>query len=114
MFWLAFGTAAAVIGLALMTIGVTRTGAGDSLFASGWFDAGTALLAVGGLLLLWALLLYAARRRSKVQEKSESTLVPKDSKKADAVEAYYADRNRLYDIWERDQERKAKQEPKSR
>lgn len=116
MFWLAFGTAAAVIGLALMTIGVTRTGAGQSLFASGWFDAGIALLAAGGLLLLWALVLYLARRRSGAQEKSESgsagTAV--DSKKSDVVSAYYADRKRLYDVWERDQERKGKQEPKSR
>jgi hypothetical protein len=48
MFWLAFGTAAAVIGLALMTIGVSRTARGDSLLSSGWFDGGLGLLALGG------------------------------------------------------------------
>ena len=44
MFWLAFGTAASVIGLALMTIGVSRSAPRGDLLTSLWFDCGLGLL----------------------------------------------------------------------
>jgi hypothetical protein len=68
MFWLAFGTAAAVIGLALMTIGITRLPAAGNPLTSAWFDGGLALLGLGALLLLWALLLFLSRRRATVDQ----------------------------------------------
>lgn len=101
MFWIAFGTAAAVIGLALMTIGVTRTSPRGSLLSSGWFDGGLVLLAVGGLLLLWALLLYLARRRAAVQSNPGSD--SGDDKMAEAIKGYYAERNQLFKMWDRQQ-----------
>src|SRR5215831_19044389 len=102
MFWLAFGTAAAVIGLALMTIGVARSPSGTNLFSSTWFDIGVGLLVVGGLLLLWALGLYLARRRSQVQEASGAGKGG-DNVMAEAVNGYYAERNRLFKMWDRQQ-----------
>lgn len=101
MFWLAFGTAAAVIGLALMTIGATRSGAGANLFASAWFDGGLALLAVGGLLLLWALLLYVARRREAAQGGSGAKAA--GDPMTEAVKGYYEERKKLIDLWGRQQ-----------
>lgn len=99
MFWLAFGTAAAVIGLALMTIGVTRSPSGANLFASPWFDVGVGLLVVGGLELLWALGLYLARRRSEVQ--AAANMKGGSDATTEAVKGYYAERNRLFKMWER-------------
>jgi hypothetical protein len=109
MFWLAFGTAAAVIGLALMTIGATRSAAGANLFASRWFDFGLALLAVGGLLLLWALLLYLARRRVEAQAAVRG--LPSGAKAApderdEVVRGYFAERNKLFDMWDRQESRR--------
>lgn len=100
MFWLAFGTAAAVIGLALMTIGVTRSAPGANLFGSSWFDFGLGLLALGGLLLLWALGLYAARRRAAG---SETAARDRD---AEAVRGYFAERQRLFKMWDSQQRAK--------
>jgi hypothetical protein len=100
MFWLAFGTAAAVVGLALMTIGVTRSPAGADLLGSVWFDVGLGLLVVGGLLLLWALGLYLARRRSEMQAAMKPQASSGDSM-AEAVKGYYAERDRLFRLWER-------------
>ena len=116
MFWLAFGTAAAVIGLALMTIGVTRLPAGANVFTSYWFDAGLGLLAIGILLLLWALGLYLARRgRSDGQLAQPSRAKGEHGEAAgdmlsEAVRGYYAERERLMKMWERDRKRR----PKSR
>ncbi|HKW58659.1 MAG TPA: hypothetical protein VJR46_02770 [Candidatus Dormibacteraeota bacterium] len=95
MFWLAFGTAAAVIGLALMTIGVTRSPSGANLLTSRWFDFGLGLLAVGALLLLWALGLYVARRRAG------SSQTASQDRDAEAVRGYFAERRKLFDMWER-------------
>ena len=100
MFWLAFGTAAAVIGLALMTIGVTRSASGSNLLASPWFDVGLVVLGVGALLLLWALLLYLARRRDEVQSKIAGS---SDNKDVEAVRGYFAERERLFQMWDRQQ-----------
>lgn len=104
MFWIAFGTAAAVIGLALMTIGVTRAAAGASLLSSLWFDSGLVLLVTGGLLLVWALVLYLARRRVDAQAQSGpgSQITPANLHD-EAVRGYYAERSTLMDIWERQQ-----------
>lgn len=101
MFWLAFGTAAAVIGLALMTIGVTRSPSGASLFASPWFDSGLAILVVGGLLLLWAMGLYLARRRVGSQGTRGGTVG--EDPMTEAVKGYYAERKKLIDLWGRQQ-----------
>ena len=102
MFWLAFGTAAAVIGLALMTIGVSRSSAGGNLLASPWFDGGLGLLVLGAVLLLWALLLFLSRRR-EAPSSGGQTQDSKDSKMTEAIRGYYADRSKLFDIWERQQ-----------
>lgn len=111
MFWLAFGTAAAVIGLALMTIGVTRTASGGNLMASVWFDGGLGLLAVGAVLLLWALWLFLSRRRAVGAESAPS--VPQaqagstTNSTTEAVKGYYREREKLMDkamqIWEEQQ-----------
>ena len=109
MFWLAFGTAAAVIGLALMTIGVARSPSGGSLLASGWFDFGLGLLALGGLLLLWALILYLARRRDDAQREPSSPAgsdAAPVSKDVEAVRGYYAERNKMLDMYDRQQRRR--------
>lgn len=104
MFWLAFGTAAAVIGLALMTIGVTRTPGGANLLDTVWFDAGLVLLGIGVLLLLWALGLYLARRRSAIQAQlAQPSQTNAADKNAEAVRGYYAERDRLFRMWERQQ-----------
>ena len=110
MFWLPFGTAAAVIGLALMTIGVTRLTGTQSVFNSPWFDAGLALLAVGALLLLWSLVLFLTRRRAAPATMSNDG--PSKAKegdwKADAVQGYYRERENLFRLWERDRKNKKK------
>src|SRR5690349_17425350 len=108
MFWLAFGTAAAVIGIALMTIGVARSAPGGNLLASLWFDGGLVLLAAGGLLLLWALALYLARRRDEMHAAEGSptgtaaTPVSRDWK-AEAIRGHYSERKKLLDMWDRQQ-----------
>src|SRR5579864_2692079 len=106
MFWLAFGTAAAVIGIALMTIGVTRSAPGANLVASLWFDSGLVLLTAGALLLLWALLLYLARRRDgrhSMQNSPTGAAATPGSKdwKAEAVRGYYSERKKILDVWDR-------------
>lgn len=111
MFWLAFGTAAAVIGIALMTIGVARSAPGGNLVASLWFDGGVALLAAGVLLLLWALTLYLARRRDQTQgterPATDSAAAPASKDwKAEAVRGYYTERKKMLDLWERQQRRR--------
>lgn len=108
MFWLAFGTAASVIGLALMTIGVTRMSANANLLASGWFDGGLGLLAIGAGLLLWALGLFLSRRRAASAESTtsgppaQSGSAPNAT--AEAVKGYYREREKMMDkaleIWE--------------
>jgi hypothetical protein len=106
MFWLAFGTAAAVIGLALMTIGVTRSPSGANLLASLWFDVGAGVLAVGGLLLFWALTLYLARRRDEADAtKSQPTDADAASvsKDVEMIRGYYSERNKMLDMWDRQQ-----------
>ena len=111
MFWLAFGTAAAVIGLALMTIGVTRSAAGANLLASPWFDSGLAVLGVGGLLLLWALSLYLRRRRIEPPAEAGPKADIGDTM-TEAVRGYYREREKLFDMYERKENRR-RGKPKS-
>ena len=112
MFWLAFGTAASVIGLALMTIGVSRSAPGVNLLTSLWFDCGLGLLGVGALLLLLALVLYLARRRVEAiapANGSSSDSAKPTADKNELIRAYYAERQRLMKMWdrqERDRRRK--------
>lgn len=106
MFWLAFGTAASVIGLALMTIGVSRTAPGTDLLTSLWFDCGLALLGVGALLLLLALLLYLARRRVEANAPAKDSSpdgpkAPPADKNAELIREYYSERERLMKMWDR-------------
>lgn len=109
MFWLPFGTAAAVIGLALMTIGITRLPSSSSIFGSAWFDTGLGLLAVGGLLLLWSLVLFLSRRRSASAPPEAPPAVGKESDwKDSAVKGYYQERQQLFRAWEKDQKKKTK------
>ena len=106
MFWLAFGTAAAVIGLALMTIGVSRSAPGGDLLRSLWFDSGLGVLAVGALLLLLALWLYLARRRVEAQAPAQDSspqgeqATPAD-KNTEAIRGYYSERERIMKMWDR-------------
>ena len=102
MFWLAFGTASAVIGLALMTIGVTLSSPGDSFLASPWFDGGLVLLGLGVLLLLLALWLFLTRRRAVTQAGGGSA-TPAENAEAEAVRGYYRERQKLIDIYEKQQ-----------
>lgn len=100
MFWLAFGTAAAVIGLALMTIGVTRLPSGGNLFGSVWFDGGIALLAIGVVLLLLALWLFLGRGRSaasKAEPVSGQATDSEATRDVEAVRGYFAERDKLID-----------------
>lgn len=113
MFWLAFGTAAAVIGLALMTIGATRSAPGDNLLTSLWFDAGLGVLALGVLQLLWALWLYLAHRRVEATAKATrgSPAVPhvdSESAEVEAVRGYYREREKLMDVWEKQEKDRRK------
>lgn len=104
MFWLAFGTAASVIGLALMTIGVSRSASGANLLTSPWFDIGLALLALGGLLLLWALVLYMMHRRAGAQAPTtDGPTASEPSMEVEAVRGYYAERDKLLKMWDREQ-----------
>lgn len=111
MFWLAFGTAAAVIGLALMTIGVTRAPSGGNLFGSVWFDGGVALLAIGVGLLLLALWLFLGRRREAAPQANaprESGKAPSGDWMSEAVRGYYRDRENMLRQWQKDQREKEK------
>jgi hypothetical protein len=101
MFWLAFGTAAAVIGLALMTIGVSRSSPHENLLASPWFDGGLGVLVLGALLLLWALGLFLGRSRESSSGGVSTT--PPETMESEAVRGYYAEREKLFKMWERDQ-----------
>jgi hypothetical protein len=108
MFWLPFGTAAAVIGLALMTIGVTRLPANANVFGSAWFDGGLGVLAVGGLLLLWSLVLFLSRRREAAQATSmaDPAQVKDLDWKSEAVRGYYRERENLFRTWQKDRKEK--------
>lgn len=107
MFWLPFGTAAAVIGLALMTIGVTRLSSAQSVWDSVWFDAGLGLLAVGALLLLWALVLFLSRRRGAMATVDRAAPQAKETDwKDEAVRGYYREREQLFRAWDKDKKKK--------
>lgn len=116
MFWLPFGTAAAVIGLALMTIGVTRLPANASVWGSGWFDAGLAVLAVGGVLLVWSLALFLTRRRNAAAANAAADAAQAaaaDPGKAtdkdwlsEAVRGYYRERETLFRTRQREERKK--------
>lgn len=105
MFWIAFGTAAAVIGLALMTIGVSRSAPGDNLLTSPWFGGGLGLLVMGAVLLLWALRLFLLHRRADTKTmatagpQSGSQTTP-ENPEAEAVRGYFREREKLFDMWD--------------
>jgi hypothetical protein len=105
MFWIAFGTAAAVIGLALMTIGVSRSAPGDNLLRSPWFGGGLGLLVIGALLLLWALWLFLVHRRAEAKTKAtggpqSGSETASENPVAEAVRGYYREREKLIDMWD--------------
>lgn len=114
MFWLPFGTAAAVIGLALMTIGITRLAPNADVFGSFWFDGGLGVLAVGALLLLWSLWLFLGRRRDAARSAETPSAPTSGSKGAndldlnEAVRGYYKERDNLFRAWQREQREKRK------
>lgn len=102
IFWVAFGTAAAVIGLALMTIGVNRSAPGDKLLSSPWFGGGLGLLVIGALLLLWALWLFLMHRRADAKTNASGS--PSDSQtdaEVEAVRGYFRERDKLFDMWDK-------------
>lgn len=105
MFWIAFGTAAAVIGLALMTIGVSRSATGDNLLMSPWFGGGLGLLVIGALLLLYALWLFLVHRRAEATTKAagelqSGSLPHSENAEVEAVRGYFREREKLMDMWE--------------
>jgi hypothetical protein len=105
MFWLAFGTAACVIGLALMTIGVSRSASGENLLTSRWFDGGLGLLVIGALLLLWALWLFLVHRRAETKAKAtggapSGSTSATENPEAEAIRGYYREREKLIDMWD--------------
>jgi type VI protein secretion system component VasK len=105
MFWIAFGTAAAVIGLALMTIGVTRSAPGDNLLMSRWFGGGLGLLVIGTLLLLWALWLFLVHRRAEAKSKSIGGLqsgsqTASENPEVEVIRGYYREREKLMEMWD--------------
>ena len=107
MFWLPFGTAAAVIGLALMTIGLTRLPQSQSFWTSVWFDAGLGLLGVGALLLLWSLLLFLSRGRGPIPSGDPAATGRKESDwKDEAVRGYYRERQQLFRAWDKGRKKK--------
>lgn len=116
MFWLPFGTAAAVIGLALMTIGLTRLSSSESVWSSVWFDGGAGLLGVGALLLLWSLVLFLSRRRDVVEpaapagagKPTKRAISPKDLWMSEAVKGYYRERQSLLRAKQQEQKEKKK------
>ena len=77
------------------------------MFGSLWFDGGLVLLGIGGLLLLWALGLYLARRRSEAAAEGGSGS-PEDRTTAEAIRGYYAERDRLFKFWERQERSRRK------
>ena len=105
MFWIAFGTAAAVIGLALMTIGVSRSAPGGNLLTSPWFIGGLGLLVIGALLLLWALWLFLVHRSAEAKTKATGGSVSgsqtaSENPEAEAIRGYYRERDKLIDMWD--------------
>jgi hypothetical protein len=113
MFWLPFGTAAAVIGLALMTIGITRLAPNTDVLGSVWFDGGLGLLGIGASMLLWSLWLFLGRREAarSAEAPSPPSSGSKRAKDADlneAVRGYYKERDNLFRMWQREQREKRK------
>jgi len=98
-----------VIGLALMTIRVTRLHPADNLLKSVWFDGGLGVLAIGALLLLWSLGLFLSRRRDAGRS-SEALATPADDSKpangedwkSEAVRGYHKERDSLFRLWQKD------------
>ena len=115
MFWLPFGTAAAVIGLALMTIGITRLPVDANLLDSAWFDGGLGLLSLGALFLLWSLWLFLGQRRAEARQARSidappAGLAPDKQAEVEAVRGYYAERERLFKIYEEQQREQKKKD----
>jgi hypothetical protein len=113
LFWLPFGTAAAVIGVALMTIGLTRLAPADNMLGSVWFDSGLGLLVIGALLLLWSLWLYLGARRDAGRATDASSSMPATSQRPkgagwmnEAVRGYYKERENMFRIWQKEQKEK--------
>jgi|SRR5215472_13480329 len=108
MFWLPFGTAAAVIGLALMTIGITRLSSSQNVWSSVWFDGGIGLLAVGALLLLWSLVLFLSRRRAAPAPPAAEGSARAEGKDwmSEAVRGYYREREQLFRARQKEKNKK--------
>jgi hypothetical protein len=64
MFWLGFGGPVGAIGGIVLGVGVAQvvTKPNGSVWDNAWFDAGLAVVAIGAVLLDWALVLYLAHR----------------------------------------------------
>jgi hypothetical protein len=78
------------------------------VFGSAWFDGGLGVLAVGGLLLLWSLVLFLSRRREAAQATSmaDPAQVKDLDWKSEAVRGYYRERENLFRTWQKDRKEK--------
>lgn len=72
LFWLAMAGAVAVVGGIFMGVGGTRTPAHKSVLSEGWFDAGIGVVALGVVMLAWALVLYLAHRHAEAEHAAHS------------------------------------------
>jgi uncharacterized protein YjeT (DUF2065 family) len=63
IFWVAIGGVVVVIGGILISVG-PQADPKASLWANGWFDFGFIAVAVGAIMLIWALVLYLAHRQA--------------------------------------------------
>lgn len=65
LFWLAFGAAVIVGGGVGVAVGTGLAVSGhESVWAENWFRVGFAIVLLGGLMLLWALVLFLAHRHA--------------------------------------------------
>src|SRR5690349_14649908 len=108
MFWLPFGTAAAVIGRAAMTIGVAPLPANGNVFDSVWCDVGLGVLAIGALLRLCSVVLVVGDGRDPARTISSTDPAQRKDLdwKSEAVRGYYRERENLFKTWQKDRQEK--------
>lgn len=72
MFWSALGGAVVVVGGVLTGVGVARTPARGTVWSSAWFVSGAVLVGLGGVALIWSLILHLAHGHTDYLERRAS------------------------------------------